>query len=152
MVGTIAAAWDLFATWIAALDSLPRRRTRVVRWPLATVFGLRRSTERAFPHQAMVTRDALQRCGLPFGYASHPSRPVYKALLDAIRRVRREIAGMRPRDMIDMQSFLRCRVGEVSGLISPAICSRPMMAGNGFSMTAVPILEPGRRCGRNCAQ
>jgi hypothetical protein len=43
---------------------------------------------------------------MPFDYASRPSWPVYKALLNAVRNVRGEIASMRPRDMIDMQSFL----------------------------------------------
>jgi hypothetical protein len=54
----------------------------------------------------MVTREALRHCGIPFDYSSRPSWPVYKALLDRVRTVRREIASMRPRDMIDMQSFL----------------------------------------------
>ena len=53
-----------------------------------------------------MTREALRRCGLPLDYASRPSWPVYKALVDAVRKVRGEIASMRPRDMIDMQSFL----------------------------------------------
>ena len=95
-----------FANWIAALDSLPRRQTRVLTWPLATVFGFIAQPKEHFFFKPTVTREALRRCGIPFSYASRPSWPVYKALLDAVRKVRREIAGMRPRDMIDMQSFL----------------------------------------------
>lgn len=53
-----------------------------------------------------MTREALRRCGIEFDYSSRPSWPVYKALLNAVRTVRSEIAAMRPRDMIDMQSFL----------------------------------------------
>jgi hypothetical protein len=95
-----------FANWVAALDSLPRRQTRVLTWPLATVFGFIAQPKEHFFFKPNVTRDALQRCGLPFGYTSRPSWPVYEALLDAVRTIRREIAGMRPRDMIDLQSFL----------------------------------------------
>ena len=95
-----------FASWIAALDKLPRRQTRVLTWPLATVFGFIAQPKEHFFFKPTVTREALQRCGLPFGYASRPSWPVYKALLEAVRKVRREIAGLRPRDMIDVQSFL----------------------------------------------
>jgi hypothetical protein len=95
-----------FASWIAALEALPRRQTRVLTWPLATVFGFIAQPRKHFFFKPNVTREALQRCGMPFNYASRPSWPVYKALLDAVQNVRSEIASMRPRDMIDMQSFL----------------------------------------------
>ena len=102
-----ADAIDLrFASWIAALDRLPRRQTRVLTWPLATVFGFIAEPKEHFFFKPTVTRAALLRCGLPLGYASRPSWPVYKALLDSVRKVRLEIADMRPRDMIDLQSFL----------------------------------------------
>ena len=95
-----------FASWIAALDALPRRQTRVLTWPLASVFGFIAQPKQHFFFKPTVTREALRRCGVPFDYASRPSWPVYKALLDAVRNVRGEIASMGPRDMIDMQSFL----------------------------------------------
>jgi hypothetical protein len=95
-----------FASWIAALDTLPRRQTRVLTWPLATVFGFIAQPKQHFFFKPTVTREALRRCGLHLDYSSRPSWPVYKALLDAVRTVRSEIASMRPRDMIDMQSFL----------------------------------------------
>lgn len=95
-----------FASWIAELDLLPRRQTRVLTWPLATVFGFIAQPKEHFFFKPTVTREALQRCGLPLGYMSRPSWAVYKALLDSVRKVRRELADMRPRDMIDMQSFL----------------------------------------------
>ncbi len=95
-----------FTSWLAALDTLPRRQTRVVTWPLATVFGFIAQPKQHFFFKPTVTREALRRCGIQFDYTSRPSWPVYKALLDAVRRVRGEIASMRPRDMIDMQSFL----------------------------------------------
>jgi hypothetical protein len=95
-----------FNSWVAALERLPRRQTRVLTWPLVTVFGFIAQPKEHFFLKPTVTREALQRCGLPFGYAPRPSWPVYNALLYSVRRVRREIADMRPRDMIDMQSFL----------------------------------------------
>ena len=95
-----------FAHWVAALDALPRRQTRVLTWPLATVFGFIAQPKQHFFFKPTVTREALGRCGLPFDYTSRPSWPVYKALLDTVRKVRIEVASMRPRDMIDMQSFL----------------------------------------------
>lgn len=95
-----------FASWIVALDALPRRQTRVLTWPLATILGFIAQPRQHFFFKPTVTREALRRCGMPFDYAPRPSWPVYKALLDAVRKVRSEIASMRPRDMIDMQPFL----------------------------------------------
>jgi hypothetical protein len=95
-----------FASWIAALDALPRRQTRVLTWPLATVFGFIAQPQWHFFFKPTVTREALRRCGMDLDYSSRPSWPVYKALLEAVRTIRNEIVSMRPRDMIDMQSFL----------------------------------------------
>ena len=95
-----------FEHWIAALDQLPRRQTRVLTWPLATVFGFIAQPKQHFFFKPTVTREALRRCGITFEYASHPSWPVYKELLSAVREVRSSISSMRPKDMIDMQSFL----------------------------------------------
>jgi hypothetical protein len=95
-----------FERWIDALDALPRRQTRVLTWPLATVFGFIAQPKQHFFFKPTVTREAMRRCGIHFDYSSRPSWPIYKALLDAVRTVRSEIATMRPRDMIDMQSFL----------------------------------------------
>ena len=95
-----------FASWIAALDRLPRRQTRVLTWPLATVFGFIAQPKDHFFFKPTVTREALRRCHVAFEYQSRPSWPVYRALLAAVREIRSGIAPMRPRDMIDIQSFL----------------------------------------------
>jgi hypothetical protein len=95
-----------FESWIAALDALPRRQTRVLTWPLATIFGFIAQPKQHFFFKPNVTREALRRCGIHFDYSSRPSWPVYQALLDAVRTIRIEIVSMRPRDMIDIQSFL----------------------------------------------
>jgi len=54
----------------------------------------------------MVTRAAARRYGDDLPYASRPSGELYKALQDFVAGVRRDIKGLKPRDMIDMQSFL----------------------------------------------
>ena len=43
---------------------------------------------------------------MPFDYVSRPNWATYKAYLDLAATVRRAIRDMRPRDMIDIQSFL----------------------------------------------
>lgn len=95
-----------FSSWIAALDRLPRKQTRVLTWPLATVFGFIAQPREHFFFKPTVTREALRRCNATFEYQSRPGWPVYRELLAAVRTVRSGIAVMRPRDMIDLQSFL----------------------------------------------
>lgn len=95
-----------FSSWIAAIEMLPRRQTRVLTWPLVTVFGLIADPKTHFFFKPTVTREVARRYGVELPYASRPSWPLYRELLGFVRRVRSDIADMRPRDMIDMQSYL----------------------------------------------
>lgn len=95
-----------FAQWVEALAVLPHPKTRVLTWPLATVFGFIAQPRKHFFFKPTVTREAMKRYGLDFEYSSRPSWEVYSELLNNVRIVRRDIADLKPRDMIDMQSFL----------------------------------------------
>src|SRR5712671_1819616 len=95
-----------FSSWIAAVAALPRRQTRVLTWPLVTVFGFIAQPTTHFFFKPTVTREAANRYGVGLPYASRPSWPLYRDLLSFVRDVRGDISDMRPRDMIDMQSFL----------------------------------------------
>lgn len=95
-----------FSSWVAAVGRLPRRQTRVLTWPLVTVFGFIAQPKTHFFFKPMVTREAARRYGVELPYGSRPSWPLYNDLLSFVRSVRADIADMRPRDMIDMQSFL----------------------------------------------
>ena len=53
-----------------------------------------------------VTRSAFSLYGLPFAYVSRPNGTTYSELLALTRTVKRDLAAMRPRDLIDIQSFL----------------------------------------------
>jgi hypothetical protein len=101
--GTIEAR---FSKWIEAVGRLPRRKTRVLTWPLVTVFGFIAQPRTHFFLKPTVTREAARRYGVELPYASRPSWPLYKGLLDFVARVRTDVSDLRPRDMIDMQSFL----------------------------------------------
>lgn len=95
-----------FSDWIKAVAALPRRQTRVLTWPAITVFGFIAQPKTHFFFKPMVTREAARRLGVDLPYASRPTWPVYADLLAFVRKVRADIGDMRPRDMIDMQSFL----------------------------------------------
>jgi hypothetical protein len=95
-----------FSSWVAAISSLPRRQTRVLTWPLVTVFGFIAQPATHFFFKPMVTREAARRYGVDLPYASRPSWPVYRDLLAVVRKERSDIRDLKPRDMIDLQSFL----------------------------------------------
>ncbi len=95
-----------FEQWIDTISGLPRRQTRVLTWPVVTVFGFIARPDEHFFYKPTVTREAARRYGVELPYSSRPSWQHYRSLLDFIARVRGDIADLRPRDMIDMQSFL----------------------------------------------
>ena len=95
-----------FEAWIHALERLPRRQTRVLSWPLATVFGFIARPDEHFFLKPTVTREAARRYGVQLAYSSRPSWPIYEDLLEFVEGVHRDIRDLKPRDMIDLQSFL----------------------------------------------
>jgi hypothetical protein len=95
-----------FEDWCAAVAALPRRQTRVLTWPLATVFGFLALPDQHFFLKPVVTRAAFRLYGSEFAYRSRPSPEVYAHLLETVEAVRRDLRDLRPRDLIDIQSFL----------------------------------------------
>jgi len=95
-----------FERWIATIAKLPRRQTRVLTWPIVTVFGfLARPDEQIFL-KPTVTRRAAEAYDFDFAYASRPSWKTYENMLSFASQVRRDLRDLRPRDMIDVQSFI----------------------------------------------
>jgi hypothetical protein len=95
-----------FTEWVNTVDRLPRRQTRVLTWPVVTVFGFIAQPDRHIFLKPNVTRTAASRYGFPFEYHSRPDWPVYESLLDFAALVRRDLRDLRPRDLIDLQSFI----------------------------------------------
>ena len=92
--------------WIGVVAELPRKQTRVLTWPLVTVFGFIAQPETHMFMKPNVTRAAAREYGFPLKYASRPSWDTYASLLELAERVLRDQRDLRPRDMIDVQSFL----------------------------------------------
>ena len=75
-------------------------------WPLVTIFGFLALPEKHFFLKPMVTRVAADNYGFDFGYTSRPNWNTYSSLLEFAGVVRGDLRDLRPRDMIDIQSFL----------------------------------------------
>ena len=95
-----------FERWCEVIGLLPRKQTRVLTWPLVTVFGFLAQPERHIFLKPKVTRVAAENYGFDFRYASKPSWSGYANLLEFASLVRRDLRDLRPRDMIDIQSFI----------------------------------------------
>jgi hypothetical protein len=95
-----------FERWVEAVESLPRRQTRVLTWPLVTVFPFIAQPEEHIFLKPTVTRIAAKKYGFDFDYRSRPNWDTYKSLLDFAETVRKDLRDLKPRDMIDLQSFI----------------------------------------------
>ena len=95
-----------FEEWCSTVAGLPRRQTRVLTWPLLTVFGFLAQPETHFFLKPMVTRTAAREYGFEFRYRSRPNWETYSNLLEFAQVVSDDLSDLEPRDMIDIQSFL----------------------------------------------
>jgi hypothetical protein len=95
-----------FKGWCEAVAGLPRKQTRVLTWPLVTVWGFLAQPERHFFLKPNVTKIAARDYGFDFQYQSKPNWDTYSNLLRFSQTVRRDLHDLRPRDMIDLQSFI----------------------------------------------
>ena len=97
---------ERFNRWCHVVSGLPRRQTRVLTWPIVTVFGFLAEPTRHMFLKPNVTRIAAARYAVEFRYHSRPNWQTYQDLLRFAGQVRRDLPDLRPRDMIDVQSFL----------------------------------------------
>ena len=95
-----------FETWVECVASLPRKQTRVLTWPLVTVFGFIAAPDEHIFLKPNVTRVAAREYEFDFRYTSRPNWDTYASLLAFAERVRRDNRDLKPRDMIDLQSFI----------------------------------------------
>jgi hypothetical protein len=97
---------ERFAAWCDVVAALPRKQTRVLTWPVVTVWGFLAQPGTHFYLKPTVTRRAFDALGLDFEYRSRPNWKVYSSLLTLARSVKRDVSDLGARDMIDIQSFL----------------------------------------------
>ncbi len=95
-----------FERWCETVGALPRKQTRVLTWPVVTVFGFIAQPDTHIFFKPTVTRTAAREYGFDLQYKSRPSWETYTSLLEFAAVVRRDLRDLRPRDMIDIQSFL----------------------------------------------
>jgi hypothetical protein len=95
-----------FNRWCDVVAALPRKKTRVLTWPIVTVFGFIAHPKTHIFVKPNVTRTAAREYGFDFQYKSRTSWSTYASVLEFAAGVRQDLRDLHPRDMIDIQSFL----------------------------------------------
>jgi hypothetical protein len=95
-----------FQAWRDTVAALPRRQTRVLTWPVLTVFPFVADPRTHMYLKPLVTKAAAERYGVAFQYSSKLEWSTYESLLAFARIVARDLRDLRPRDQIDIQSFI----------------------------------------------
>ncbi|MBV9986312.1 MAG: hypothetical protein JO301_01425 [Chitinophagaceae bacterium] len=97
---------DRFEQFTEVLDTLPRIQTRVLTWPLQTVFGFIGNPSEHIFLKPRVTRLAAEKYHFDFIYRSRPNWETYSSLLQFAEQVKQDMAAYKPKDYIDLQSFI----------------------------------------------
>jgi len=95
-----------FEAFAAMLAGLPRKQTRVLTWPMQTVFGFIADPEHHIFLKPRVTQVAAETYGYDFEYKSKPNWNTYSKMLEFARAIKTDIKDLKPRDMVDLQSFM----------------------------------------------
>jgi hypothetical protein len=69
-----------FERWVEVVDGLPRKQTRVLTWPLVTVFSFVAQPEEHIFLKPNVTKIAAREYGFNFEYKSRPNWETYTSL------------------------------------------------------------------------
>jgi hypothetical protein len=88
------------------LISLPRRQTRVSTWPLQTVFGFIANPNEHIFLKPRVTQIAASKYNYNFNYLSRPNWETYQSLIGFAEQIRKDVKDLKPKDFIDLQSFI----------------------------------------------
>ncbi len=97
---------DRFESFCETLRSLPVKQTRVLTWPLQTVFGFIGDPKHHIFLKPTVTKKAAEKYQFDFNYRSRVNWDTYQSLLEFAQLIKTDTAQWKPRDMIDLQSFI----------------------------------------------
>jgi hypothetical protein len=90
-----------FEAWCDALKA-----AGAAKWPLATYFGFLYLPDSQVFVKPSVSQAAAQVCAFDLKYTPEPNWVTYAAALRLADYLREALAGMKPRDLIDVQSFM----------------------------------------------
>lgn len=97
---------ERFEAFVDMVSQLPRKQTRVLTWPLVTVFGFIGNPKEHIFLKPRVTQEAARKYAFDFDYTSKPNWNTYSSLLHFAKNVKEDTRHLKPKDYIDLQSFI----------------------------------------------
>ncbi len=95
-----------FLKFAEALKRLPIRQTRVLTWPVLTVFGFIADPTKYVFLKPVVTKTAAEIYNFNFEYSSKPNWNTYSSLISFAKQIKNDLPQLKSRDLIDLQSFI----------------------------------------------
>ncbi len=95
-----------FKNFVEVVGQLPRKQTRVLTWPLVTVFGFIGNPKEHIYLKPRVTKQAAFKYKFPFDYQPKPNWQTYTSLLSFAEQIKNDTEIHQPKDYIDLQSFI----------------------------------------------
>ena len=95
-----------FKRFVSVLDGLPQPKSSVVKWPIQTIFPFLALPEQHLFLKPEVTKKAARRLAFSLNYQPRPNWLTYSCLLKFGQILMEDLAELKPRDMIDIQSFI----------------------------------------------
>jgi hypothetical protein len=95
-----------FEAFIKMIAALPRKQTRVLTWPVVTVFGFIANPSEHIFLKPRVTQVAAAKYHFDFNYSAHPNWNTYQDLFAFAAQIRNDTKKFGPHDNIDLQSFI----------------------------------------------
>jgi hypothetical protein len=95
-----------FESYVEIIASLPRKQTRVLTWPLVTVFGFIGNPKEHIFLKPRVTQIAAEKYKYDFPYSSRPNWATYQSLFNFANQIKADAHELKPKDYIDLQSFI----------------------------------------------
>lgn len=95
-----------FERWLHAVGKLPKKQSRVLTYPIVTVFGFIAQPEMHIFLKPKVTQAAAREYGFDFQFQSKTSWETYSGLLEFAKLIKSDLKDLKPQDMIDIQSFI----------------------------------------------
>lgn len=97
---------DRFIQWIVDVSELPRRQSRVLSWPILTLFPYLAQPKKYMIMKPTAMRVAADALGFDLQYSSKPNYGTYQKLLEFGDLTKEAIADLKPRNYHDVQTFL----------------------------------------------
>lgn len=95
-----------FVQWIMSVSQLPRKKSRVLSWPVVTFFPFIAQPDKHIIMKPTAMKFAAEELGFDLDYSSTPTFTTYERLLELAELVRTGIKELKPRDYHDLQTFL----------------------------------------------